>query len=254
MSEVEDKQNMIDPGIFITKGMQVGIPEIKVSIGKDGKPRMEPITLHLGIDMCPYWIDIAMQHLFEVEKCHKILMYEKEKNDAEGMGAALESEFLAGMQCIMASSVAMDSYYAAVKDHIDIPEKLTQKWRENTARYKQIAEVIRRAFPLSKSAFRNLRDVLKQNTSFRDQAVHPSTGTAAPMVHVELGKATDWRYATFRFYNAKTIIGLTLSVIYQTANNPYPDKYDSLRKYCDELVIKLQPRLELWESKYDKLF
>ena len=50
----------------------------------------------------------------------------------------------------MASGIAIDAYYASIKDHIDLPEELVKAWRENgTARYKQIAEVFKRAFPLS---------------------------------------------------------------------------------------------------------
>ena len=84
--------------------------------------------------------------------------------------------------------------------------------------------------------------------------MHPSAGTTHPLHHVELNKVSDWRYATFRFYNAKTIYGLTLSVIFQTASKLSPKTSKELVERCNDLVIKLKPILRKWERKYGKLF
>jgi hypothetical protein len=85
-------------------------------------------------------------------------------------------------------------------------------------------------------------------------AVHPTYGTTSPQLHVELNKFTDWRYTTFRFANAKTIVGLTLSIFYQTASNPRKKKYPRLRTYCSELVVALAPILRVWTERYGELF
>lgn len=242
-------------GVFITKGMQVSIPSFSIRIGPDGKIESDPVILHTGIDLCPYWLDIAFDHLLCTEKASKELMDAKEAEDDQRITNALGEEFIAGMQAIMASAIAMDSYYASVKEHIGIPKDLTRTWREKgTARYKQIAEILRRAFPMSQKSAKQLRDILKQNMSFRDKAVHPPSGTQAPAFHPELNKVTDWRYVTFRYYNAKAIVGLTLSIIAQTAGRPHKDKFEALRKYCETLMSRVEPMVKRWETRYGKLF
>jgi hypothetical protein len=244
-----------DPGIFLTKGMKVSIPSFSISVSDDGKVSSDPVTLHTGLDMCPYWIGIAYEHLIDTELAHNELMAAKDGKEDAGIGTSLQKEFVSGMQTIMAAGVAIDAYYGSVKRHIEIPKDLTKTWREKgTGRHKQIAEVLRRAFPMSTESGKKLRDILKQNLTFRDRAVHPEYGTTAPQLHVELNKVTDWRYATFRFSNAKTIAGLTLSIIYQTASNPHKKKYPGLKKYCEELIVDLAPLLKKWTDRYGELF
>jgi plasmid stabilization system protein ParE len=251
--ETQNKKITPDPGIFLTKGMKVSIPSFSISIDRNGKLSSNGVTLHTGLDMCPFWLEIAYEHLLKTESAHNELMSAKDEKDSEKIGRSLQKEFVSGMQAIVSSGIAIDSYYASVRDHIDIPESLVKTWRDKgTARYKQIAEVFRRAFSLKQDSARNLRDLLKQNFDFRDIAVHPKYGTTAPMLHVELNKVTDWRYATFRFYNAKAILGLSLSVIYQTAK--FGKKRNELKKYCDDLITELEPMLKRWVDKYGKLF
>src|SRR5690606_5767260 len=108
-------------------------------------------------------------------------------------------------------------------------------------------------FHLSNTGGKNLRDALKQNLSLRDKAVHPQAGTTSPQHHVELNKVTDWRYATFRFHNAKTIYGLTLSIIFQITSKLSPKVSTELTNHCEELSLSLKPILKKWERKYGKL-
>jgi len=244
-----------DPGIFITKGMKISIPSLSFSIAEDGGIVSDPITLLTGLDMSPYWIEIAYQHLIGTETAHNELMEAKNANDAEKIAQALQKEFISGMQAIVSSGIAIDAYYASIKDNIELPEDLQKSWSKNgTARYKHIAEVFKRAFPINQESANYIRDILKQNLKFRDIAVHPNYGTTAPCLHPELNKISDWRFAFFRFYNAKIIVGLTLSIIYQTANKPFDDKYQELKKYCEELIVSLDPILNVWIEKYGKLF
>jgi len=71
---------------------------------------------------------------------------------------------------------------------------------------------------LKTEATKKLKTVLKQNFHYRDLAVYPLGGTTLPSLHPELNKVTDWRFVTFRFYNAKAIVGLSLSLVVQTVN------------------------------------
>jgi len=250
----QDKNNPAT-GVFITKGMRVSIPQFSFRIGINGNIEGEPLILHTGIDLCPYWLDIAYDHLLCTEKANDNLMRAKELDDNEQISNALQAEFASGMQAIMASAIAMDAFYANVKENIDLPQNLTETWRKKgTARYKQTAEVLRRAFSINQETARILREILKQNYTFRDKAVHPPPGTTAPVLHPELNKVTDWRYATFRYYNAKAIVGLTLSIIAQTATKTHENKFKNLKIYCESLMISIEPKVKRWEKRYGKLF
>ena len=57
-----------DPGIFLTKGMKICIPSFSISIGDDGGVVSDPVTLLTGLDMSPYWLEIAYQHLLVTEE------------------------------------------------------------------------------------------------------------------------------------------------------------------------------------------
>jgi len=251
----KSEESAPDAGVFITKGMQINIPRFSIRIGPDGKLQSDPLVLHTSIDLCPYWLDIAYEQLLAAEKASEDLKTAKEAQNSEQIATALHVEFTAGMQVIMASAVAMDAYYANVKDRIDFPNDLTRTWLEKgTARYKQIAEVLRRAFPMTHATAKKLRDILKQNLEFRNKAVHPPVGTTAPALHPELNKVTDWRYVTFRYYNAKATAGLTLSIIAQTASRPPKDKFSALTSYCNSLMAKVEPMVKRWEIRFGKLF
>lgn len=51
-------------GVFITRGMGVGIPAggLVIGTGPDGK-NSASIHIQVALDMCPYWLEIAVEHL-----------------------------------------------------------------------------------------------------------------------------------------------------------------------------------------------
>jgi hypothetical protein len=243
-----------DPGIFITQGMQISVPSFEIRIKDDGSIDVEPITLHTGLDLCPYWLEIGIIHLDKSVASHTALMEAKENSDDQAIGAALQDEFQSGMQTIMASAVAIDAYYANIKDRIELPEDIIISWKKNgTARYKQITEVFRRAFKIPKKQSENLRATLKEIFRFRDMAVHPSSGTTAPALHPELNKVSDWRFAFFRNYNAKLALKLAISVIDQTSRQGNSE-IETVNSYCSELQSRLVPICEQWEGSYGELY
>jgi hypothetical protein len=71
----------------------------------------------------------AYSHLLNAENASADLLRARDAGDAEGIGDALQAEFVSGMQTIMASAVAIDAYYACVKDLIQLPVGLTDSWR-----------------------------------------------------------------------------------------------------------------------------
>lgn len=204
--------------------------------------------------MSGYWLDIAYKHLLDTESAHKKLMIAKGERNDEKIARYLKKESISGMQSIMASCIAIDAYYASIKEHVEIPQSTLDSWRDNsTARYKQISEVFRVGFRLNTPSSKNLRNVLKQNFNLRDKAVHPNPGTAEPLLHVELNKFTDWRYATFRFYNAKAIHCLSLSVIFKTSCSVDPKIAENLKDFCSKLKPRLKPMERKWKRRYGDL-
>jgi hypothetical protein len=243
-----------DSGVFLVKGNTVSVPPLTLTVNEQGEIEASPIYLHVGIDMTAYWLDIAYKHLLVTEYAHKKLMLAKEEKDNEKISRYLKRESIAGMQSIMAAGIALDAYYASIKEHIDIPQDTIDVWREKgTARYKQISEVLRMGFRLKPPSSKSLRDILKQNFKFRDNAVHPSPGNASPLLHVELNKVTDWRYATFRFYNAKAIYGLSLSIVFKTSIKPDYKVADSLKAFCEKLVPRIKPLERKWKKRFGDL-
>jgi hypothetical protein len=252
MSKAEVEKPVHDPGIFVTKGMKITISNIKIPINPDGKIVPEPVTLSTGLDLCPYWLEIAYEHLLNTEQASINLINAKSVKNNEAIGIALQTEFVAGMQAMMASAIAIDAFYASVKNLVEIPDETIHAWQiKNTARYSQVAEVFRRAFTIKSKSFGQLRKILKEIYRFRDLAVHPPSGTRTPALHSELNMYTDWRYAAFRFSNAKISVGNAISIISQLSNK---SKNDKLKAYCEELKAQLHPLLERWESHYEKLF
>lgn len=242
-----------DPGVFITKGMQISLPGFSIRINEHGEIESDPVTLHTGIDMCPYWLEIALIHLSKSDEAHASLMEAKASADNEAISTALGKDFISGMQAIMASAIAIDAYYATVKDKISLPDDLVKTWKENgTARYKQIAEVLRRAFKLSNKSSKNLRDFLNELFRFRDLAVHPKAGTTSPTLHPELNKVSDWRFAAFRNHNAHIATKITLSIVNQTINKGAPHN-EALDKYCLELSNRIEPIITKWQETYGDL-
>lgn len=91
------------------------------------------------------------------------LMDAKKRNNNEEMGDALKLEFSSGMQAMIASGIAIDAFYASVKEYVAIPPETTRAWRDNgTARYKQVSEVFRMAFRLDNASALELRGAIKR--------------------------------------------------------------------------------------------
>jgi hypothetical protein len=243
-----------DQGVFITKGMQVTIPSFSIRLKDDGSLDADPVILHTRIDLCPYWMEIALIHLEDSEQAYTRLIEGKKSQDEEAIASALSDDFTAGMQTIMACAIALDAYYASIKERAKLPPEIIQGWRKKkTARYKQVAELFRRAFKIKKEPANNLREILKQIFSFRDRAVHPASGTTAPILHPELNKVSDWRYATFRYFNASSITKATLSILDQTSGKTEKAN-EQIESYCQTLSGSIETIIKRWEDRYGNLY
>ena len=150
MNEQDQTPPANPPGVFIGKGMRVTIPAGGLSIGFDEQGNFtSSCRLHISIDLCPHWLLIAFAHICAADKMHGELLEASKADDPEAISSCLEQEFVSGMQAMMAAAIAIDAFYAAVREHAPVPSDLLENWRKNkTARAKQIFETFRRAFPI----------------------------------------------------------------------------------------------------------
>lgn len=244
-----------DAQLFLTKGMTIDISSFDIIMDETGKISTKGPKIHTGLEMCPYWLEIAYDNLIETENIHNnLLSAVNDKNDPL-IGELLQKEFVKGMQVVVSGCIAIDSYYASIKAFANISEAILKKWRINrTARYTQIAETFKRVFFIPEETFKQIRELLKQSFKLRDMAVHPKHGTDLPVLYPEINKYTDWRYSAFRFSNSKKVAMYSLSLILQTAKQKKDNKDKKLVAYCDKLAKKIDPIYSKWINRYGKLF
>jgi hypothetical protein len=79
------------------------------------------MSISCALDLCPYWLVIVLDHVVSAERIHAEVVEAWLSPDDERLGRAQEEEFVACMKCIMASAIAMDAFYSAVKNHVKLP-------------------------------------------------------------------------------------------------------------------------------------
>lgn len=241
-------------GIFVAKGMRITVPAggLKLRFSKEGNIEDSTLSLEVGLDMCPYWLRIACEHLEAAEANNKDVHLALATSDDDLLGLALEKEFSAAMQAGTAAAIALDALYAMVKERIVVPQSDLDAWKKGTPRKKQIHQVLHRAFSIGRES-KKVQAEIEQVIDFRDKAVHPSAKLTAPTLHPELQKYTEWRFVTYRFQNVKPVVSTVLSLIAQLALKP-KQKYPHLKQYCVGLKRSVYPIVEEWERRYELLY
>jgi hypothetical protein len=126
-------------GIRVLKDNSFIIPAGALTISPDGEIKLTEVHLHY--DVCPTWLEIALDHLAHAGSHHAAAMACTSLPDGASHSDHVECEFRASMQAIMASAIAVDAFYANIKSRTSIPEDMLRAWRKNrTARYAFIAE------------------------------------------------------------------------------------------------------------------
>jgi hypothetical protein len=239
-------------GIFITRGMSFGVRDLEISIGPDGESKVNA-TFHASLDTCPYWLEIASRHARDAMRAHKEVLSAWESDDGDRKATALEAEFTSGMQSVVASAIAVDAFYALVRPHVPIPEAMTRRWRTGrTARHRQIAEVLRRAFHLKPKGTAFLRQNLEQLFRFRDRAVHPPATLEAPVVYAEIGVATEWRFVAFNHHAARNAFPVALSLVAQLSE--HRSRPAAIREQLDATRQRVAPLVDEWEQQFGQLY
>jgi hypothetical protein len=227
-------------GVFISRGMTVGIPAggLKIGIGPDGKP-IGSLALHVHFDVCPTWVELALGHLKEAKDrgVERVAAWAAANEDAKA--STLEREFESSMQAVMSSAIAIDAFYAVLQKKVAISAATLASWRRNrTARHSQVAEVLRIAFGVKGKALVALKHNLQEIYRLRDLAVHPSGQIDAPILHPELLVGVEWRFAYFRHQNADLIVRAAVTMLIELATSGKP-KDSAVRQYAEALRARL---------------
>ena len=187
--------------------------------------------------MGPTWLELARKHAEDARARHAECLAAWAGIDEPAK--ALEREFEASMQATMATAIAFDALYDAVRKINDVLATLVAQWKANkTARYKQIAETLKIAFGLNAKQLEALRGSLKQHYKLRDLAMHPSGELDAPILHPELNGGVEWRFAFFRSYNAQ-IFGSDGIQNFSDLLNVGKPKNDAVQRYATGLNARL---------------
>jgi hypothetical protein len=252
MADEVDPEATPSKGVLITRGMSIRIPAggLRIRLGPD--PGVDPITLHVALNMWLPWLEIVMANLDEARTQHERLLQTRDTGGK--VGEHLVNESRAAMQAMTAAAISFDALYAMAKDRIGLPPSLTQRWRDKgTARYSQVTEVFRRAFCLKKQSTANVRSVAKELYRFRDLAVHPPASYAAPIVRPDLGSATEWRLVTFSFSNAQLAVRAALAYMKILPSRPMERATGPMQQLAKDLLALGDPLFQRWEEQYGPL-
>lgn len=240
-------------GVYVSRGVSLRIKNLRIECDTDGS-ELPPITPQVLLSMCPFWFEIAVNQLDAAESAHSMLIDAKSSGENERVGLALEAEFKASMQAIVAAATAMDALYASVREYVSLPADLISTWTANrTARYKQVAEVLRRGFVTKPRGVENLRRFLKELYRFRDLAVHPPGTYSAPILHPDVGAGTEWRFVAFTASNAHQLVRGALAFSVLLATRLPDDVSDGFETLAQGIVSLLDPLVVEWKERYGSL-
>lgn len=228
-------------GVSIYRETAATMPAVglAISLGEDARPATD-LTAHVYFDVCPTWLELAIRHLSDAQVAQVARITAWKGADENSKAGALEWEFEASMQSIMASSIALDAFCAAVQTKVLPPQSATDQRREKRIpRHAEISEILRIPFSLTAKEVGNLRRNLGEIFRFRDLAIDSSSRSGAPILHPELRVGGEWRFAYFRCENARLIVTATLRLIRDLVASDKP-KDAHVQKYIDVLRSRLE--------------
>jgi hypothetical protein len=184
--------------------------------------------------------------LLDAAKANVLLEIGSRANDEAAIAAALQMDFVASMQSVVAAATAVDSFYAALKDFVQIDPQTLGRWRDRgTSRYRQVAEVLRRSFAVKDRNMVGVRSALKQLYLYRDLAVHPARSFHEPYWHPVAKRNTARSFVVYRFHNARELAGVSMSLLSQCTSTATP-RLSEVGDYVQALRASIGPVQERW--------
>lgn len=231
-------------GIFISRGMQLHVPPGGLTIGDDGRAKLD---LHLRYDVVPTWLGLAIVHAQEAQKRHAHLLEVWAGTDEEAKRQALEFEFVRSMQSIVAAATTFEALFANLKP-ICLPAETLQKWKEKRPkRFSQVAQLFGIAFSLTEKDVTGLSSNFKEIYKARDEAVHPPGTAQQSLLHPELKVGVEWRFARYRAANAEKAATCAANTVGELAfrrqpvNEAVAEYACSTDMYSEYMRVVLQP-------------
>jgi hypothetical protein len=213
-------------GVFVSRGSQLRLKNLSISVLPDGTLIGSPVTLELAYDLWPLWLRIAIVHERMAKEARARLESLSGSHD-QRHAAALDDETTAGMVAVAAAVFAVDAFYGSVCTRIDTPPPRGRRSR----RYALIAETFKRAFLMSQPSSNALRQHLREAFRFRDKSVHPSGEFRGAVRHPVMRVGVAVPHVAFRVENAQALVTFVISLIEQCAGVP-KDRHKNLREWC----------------------
>ncbi|MDX6224978.1 MAG: hypothetical protein QOE64_1354 [Frankiales bacterium] len=204
-------------GVYVAKWTQLSIPagRLRIRLGADGTPVMDPLVPHLVVNMWPHWLDLALGHWRQAKNAHARLLDADVEGSSEDVAEALNGELQAATQAISAAAFCMDALYGAVRDRSLVPVATLAAWERNkTKRATRIYETFRAAAKIPHTDLRALRQGITLTFKLRDQAVHPRSAGRDPVVHPILGVGVEQRYVEYTADNAHGALSIAIECVY----------------------------------------
>jgi hypothetical protein len=238
-------------GVTIMRSSAMRIPSLTIVIKPGDEPQISPIAPEFRLLTTPLWLEVALKHVFAAQAHAERV---QPGRPFEERTRALECEFLAAMQSIVASATAIDAFYACLKGCVSLPSDLRETWQKNrTPRPAQVVETVRRAFNLKNKTVQAMRPMIDELYRYRDWAVHPAGDYRPPIHHQALGSAVEWRFIAFSAHNAQQLLRAALAWTTLLANKPPTEAPKALHDFCDGLKSNLRATCAEWRDRFGRL-
>lgn len=191
-------------------------------------------------DICPTWLELAGRHLSDAQAARFARIAAWGGTNETAKLGALDWEFEASLQAIVACGTSVEAFGAAVESKIQLPQSLRDEGSDNGVPHTgRVAEAILKAFSLDSQAAIGVRQCIGEILRFRDLGIDPSHKGDDLIFHPELGAGVEWRFAYFRYENALSIAQATLWLIWKLVASGNPND-GGVQEYVDAL----RPRIE----------
>ena len=241
-----DRPHARSRGILVSDGTEFSLKGFRLVVTGDGEIAAELDGVELRPDLTVHWLAIAVEHVRDAKVGREALVASIADEWLGDHSAPLEAEFRASMQAIVASAIALEAFHSSLRDRTTVPPETLQAWRENrTARWRQVAEVIRLAFNLEPETHVQIRKSVREIFKYRDWAVHPRARSGDPVRHELLDAGTEWRFVAFTYENAHKAVGAALAVVNNLCRAT-PKSRPAVVEFAQNLRTRLEPLVEEW--------
>lgn len=204
------------------------------------------VTVELLQDVWPYWLDIGIDHAADAIATREQLKALKGSSDEQGTLLSLECR--ASMVAMGSAAFSLDSFYAAVRSHHDMPT-LDERWKERRSRHARVSQTLAESFKLPNKAAKTIGDLVKELFKFRDWAVHPPSEFKSPVLHEVLRIGVSWWFVAFSAPNARQAVANAARVIHYCVQHPRTDSTDFV-KWSEGARTLISKRIERVQREF----